>query len=658
MDLRRQLESSEGSWNMEKMELLERFDSERKEWECQWKVMQRKIEELYQEVKLRRESNASETTGTDTFKLSLHAPSSQINTANGRTEAEGDLFAELEQEWHKSMTKRKSCALSIDHPGTVQDEKLEDCPDQKIPKKERGALNEALEEIAKITEELSSYQEEIRKKSNHSRTKSYPVVEASKEPAFSSHRPNVNHTSIKESSIPMETSQVEEQNNRKNPRVTVRTSNAENNTSEVDRTPLEKSEVPPVPPRSTSRLMTSSFSLSPQAYNAQIQNLSISCESQKCHTEKPYNSLHENQKMPGDEATATINASSTIKKDSNSGFCHSKLTYEVGRSEGGHRDGSSTLLVNTSIGDTNETSDRVTQSHSAEHHSALNCASGFGGTTLWTDRFGDSRYVLDQAPQNGNLAAKIDEFNRAVFQTNKINTASEGCPLPLTTSGNPNCNHISLCGSSANVEDPSNVRSVSNLSVSAYGDPESCSPNRSAKLSQEQKQMNGFHSMSSYHNRLHEHDWKPSNLSGRPRSADSRSNYGVVEKLLRSYGRAAVTSLYGPKYCNDEPIRMGSSCTDGSSDPLSQCLEMLQIEQRNAVMPVDWKVKWQTEKQMLPEISVPLHYANGRGFSRPARPANRRLPSRWASRSPSAPPATRRTAHGYSRSLHSQRSIV
>lgn len=46
MDLRKQLENTEKNWNKEKMELLERFDNERKEWECQWKLMQKKIEEV------------------------------------------------------------------------------------------------------------------------------------------------------------------------------------------------------------------------------------------------------------------------------------------------------------------------------------------------------------------------------------------------------------------------------------------------------------------------------------------------------------------------------------------------------------------------------------------------------------------------------------
>lgn len=46
MDLRCRLEHNERDWLREKAELLERFDMERREWECQLKDMQRKIEEV------------------------------------------------------------------------------------------------------------------------------------------------------------------------------------------------------------------------------------------------------------------------------------------------------------------------------------------------------------------------------------------------------------------------------------------------------------------------------------------------------------------------------------------------------------------------------------------------------------------------------------
>ncbi|XP_035862134.1 uncharacterized protein LOC116035282 isoform X2 [Sander lucioperca] len=55
MDLRCRLEHNERDWLREKAELLERFDVERREWECQLKDMQKKIEELYCDVRIKRE---------------------------------------------------------------------------------------------------------------------------------------------------------------------------------------------------------------------------------------------------------------------------------------------------------------------------------------------------------------------------------------------------------------------------------------------------------------------------------------------------------------------------------------------------------------------------------------------------------------------------
>ena len=46
MDLHKQWENTEANWHKEKMELLDQFDNERKEWESQWKIMQKKIEEV------------------------------------------------------------------------------------------------------------------------------------------------------------------------------------------------------------------------------------------------------------------------------------------------------------------------------------------------------------------------------------------------------------------------------------------------------------------------------------------------------------------------------------------------------------------------------------------------------------------------------------
>lgn len=47
MDLQEQWENTETNGHKEKMELLDQFDNERKEWESQWKVVQKKIEEVW-----------------------------------------------------------------------------------------------------------------------------------------------------------------------------------------------------------------------------------------------------------------------------------------------------------------------------------------------------------------------------------------------------------------------------------------------------------------------------------------------------------------------------------------------------------------------------------------------------------------------------------
>nr|XP_046188840.1 mucin-5AC-like isoform X2 [Oncorhynchus gorbuscha] len=74
MDLRCRLELSEKGWVREKSELMERFNSERKEWESQLGDMQRKIEEMYKEVKVRREVSGEmrEPVGEITEEVTLH----------------------------------------------------------------------------------------------------------------------------------------------------------------------------------------------------------------------------------------------------------------------------------------------------------------------------------------------------------------------------------------------------------------------------------------------------------------------------------------------------------------------------------------------------------------------------------------------------------
>lgn len=218
----------------------------------------------------------------------------------------------------------------------------------------------------------------------------------------------------------------------------------------------------------------------------------------------------------------------------------------------------------------------------------------------------------EPTPRNEKLAAKIDEFNRTVFRTDRSCQAIQQSDIYTKSPDNLNSCDISTAQKAylSEVDSGTSVLKASdNVSVpmeNVFSDPEKI---YSADLV---NQTQTRESPSSYQLMLHEHDWRSSNFSSRPRSADPRSNYGVVEKLLKTYETETRSALQNSKGYRNNWTKCGS------------------------------------------DESIAVKASNGKGFSRPARPANRRLPSRWASRSPSAPLALRRTAHRYKVSLQTE----
>ncbi|XP_034554216.1 uncharacterized protein LOC117823221 isoform X3 [Notolabrus celidotus] len=256
MDLRCRLEHNERDWSREKAELLERFDVERREWESQLKDMQSKIEELYCEVRSKREGTglisgrqdhddaahrlSFPSTSTGSSLLSSSSQSETIRhsplpgLAHSRnmcssacagsdierpTLFQADDLCELNigghftqiGKFHPELPDEQRCAWLQDSvteskeamdtteleaifrrapergvrqknfsKGTENKDHM--CP-QDSPlraessygsdkKKNTTALNAALKEIARVSEELCSYQDEIRKKSEDKRSRS------------------------------------------------------------------------------------------------------------------------------------------------------------------------------------------------------------------------------------------------------------------------------------------------------------------------------------------------------------------------------------------------------------------------------------------------------------------------------------------------------
>uniref|UniRef100_A0A8C8RH90 KIAA0408 n=1 Tax=Pelusios castaneus TaxID=367368 RepID=A0A8C8RH90_9SAUR len=674
MDLHKQLENTEKNWNKEKMELLERFDSERKEWESQWKVMQKKIEELYQEVKLRRESNmnARDNKAIRSKMLQLvHSPASEksdtaglncrLNLANDGME-ERTLLSKTEQECKETRIKKKNSALLRKSSAFDSHEEYEDCLSLKTPKKDTrsyaGDLNAALKELAKVSEELCSYQEEIRKKPNHRRMKSVPFLGEFEETQNTVVTPEVSHVSRNEPLTSSVTSETEGQNNRKNLMSANRglkdmPDSTLTDDGGRDFMPWLKKEAPPVPPRSTSRHLTSSLSAAVQVCDVPVKDSGSrnNCKIQegrngkKCIKPSPAKQepspacANEGKSVKG---VAMITAPvPTGKKERVSecsvmaGFCHNTWSCDVGKLGKGTENGSSPLSAQKSSSDGNMVQTKnVHRRHFPKSHNGL----------LYSNDSCVPVMLPEKTQRNETLAAKIDEFNRTVFHTDKCSKVSQEnqkfqTPTDYHKHSAPGCDCM------VNRTETENASCVSNPRHSAAKEQNPCNPSKTIRTTVQQKQINGLLSSSGYRHMLHEHDWKPSNLSGRPRSADSRSNYGVVEKLLKNYEKSTVT-LYNSKCCKDKWMQSDSEFTDGSCETLSQYLEMFQLDQgkqefqRNSARRVGQQSKPSKERQKLPEISTPAKHSTGKGFSRPARPANRRLPSRWACRSPSAPPAS------------------
>ncbi|KAF1451929.1 hypothetical protein FQV24_0004644, partial [Spheniscus mendiculus] len=706
MDLPKQLEKTERNWNKEKMELLERFDNERKEWECQWKVMQKKIEEvllvfqLYQEVKLRRESNMNvhdnKAIQSKMLQLSMHSPTSeesdtvelnyQHNVANDRME-KGILLSKAGHECKETRAKSRNNTLLMGNLAFENLEEPEDSLSVKTSKKNAknyiGDLNVALKELARVSEELCSYQEEIRKKSNHRRMKSLPFLGEFEETENTVILPEMNHVSSNESqtSVAFET---EEHNNRKNLMSSTKalkdmSSGGLTGDSGTDFRPWQKKEAPPVPPRSTSRHLTNSLSAVVQLSEAPIRDPGIksNCKARDCRSGRklmnpsPINQNETAAACANEQAVkcpVMVTAAIPVTKNEcnvPTSFCHNTWAYDVGKLGKDNKSEPSPLSAQKSCSDGNMAqSNKMHQKQNPKSHSSPYYSNDFySPATLHNDLLEDSRYTLRKTQRNETLAAKIDEFNRTVFHTDKCNNALQENQVPRTASEDHKpCSP--LCDSAISRTETVNTSCVSNPKFSAAKEQETSNPSKAVRTAGQQKQINGLPNTSGYRHMLHEHDWRPSNLSGRPRSADSRSNYGVVEKLLKNYEKSTVTSPCNTKCCKDKWTWANSEFTDGGCETLSQYLEMLQIEQgkqefpRNSARHIGQQLKQGKERQKLPEISVPAKCSSGKGFSRPARPANRRLPSRWAPRSPSAPPAVRRTAYNCSVSFRSETSVV
>ncbi|KAH0622291.1 hypothetical protein JD844_024465 [Phrynosoma platyrhinos] len=598
--------------------------------------------QLYQEVKLRRESNMNAFENKAIHSKAppqSHSPTSEWSKTpecNNSSPVKESLPSKAEKESKDTKNKRRNHAFTKDHLASGSYKESKDCPGVKTTKNYTQDLNIALKELAKVSEDLCSYQEEIRKKSNNRRKKLFPFlgesIETEDTPVTTKEMNHVHKNDPQPASISFET---EEQNNNKNL--------MGNNRSLKESPPsafagLEKSafppwqtkEAPPVPPRSTSRHLTSSLAQVSEAFVKDVGHQS-SCKTQDCQDGSVFSHLFLSKQCDAPVSLSVASAPAvtttgpteetnpSLECKSLSGLCHNTWSCDASKVGSCARNDSSPHSVQKS------SSDGIL-GPSKQHPNVQNSVHYTRDFyTPACDTLGDSGYGTGKTQRNETLEAKIDEFNRTVFHTDKGQKCLQQNQMLSVPPGDPKPHCLLQDGQPCRTQNEESL-GVLNPRLSSKKEEKPCKPSKSVKPAGQQKQLNGL--LSGYHHMLHEHDWKPSNLSGRPRSADSRSNYGVVEKLLKNYERSA--SLWNSKLHQEQWVPSEAEFAEGGCEKLSHYFEMLQTDHG---------------KQELQKTSVfvPAKQSNGKGFSRPARPANRRLPSRWASKSPSAPPVVRGT---------------
>ncbi|XP_061062925.1 uncharacterized protein KIAA0408 homolog [Eubalaena glacialis] len=693
MDLHKQWENTETNWRKEKMELLDQFDNERKEWESQWKIMQKKIEELCHEVKLRRKINMSERAIIDLDrekaiqdKMMESSPNypnlrqcefTGMNHRDGlgkKGKTEQSLLSERNQMRKEQKTIKKSKVGLMDSMATDNQKECETPPDLRTSEEENkscsGALNTALEELAKVSEELCSFQEEIRKRSNHRRMKSDSFLQ---ETPVVINMPYGDHMINNNQCITSTNLEKEKKKNRKNLSCTDVFQNNSKKKGGIDKSDLQRSETPPVPPpRSTSRNFPSSCSA--QAHESLKESSDhngwVAQEGQgekNCnphflwrHDEMPMLCLNEGKTLKDGITFSSLAPETKIDKKPS---CNENVGLTMWSCDTGivAKNSPSTPWFQKTCSIPNKPEyEKVIPDHPAKSHPDLHISNVC--SSLVTQSSGPLRSFscgFERTTKNEKLAAKTDEFNRIVFRTNRNCHAVQQSPSYSEPSEDLQpCDTLISC--TGNISESDSVSDILKTSAPIPVPRENVHDNSTKKPTTGLfRQMQEHISPSSYRNMLHEHDWRPSNLSGRPRSADPRSNYGVVEKLLKTYETSAGSALQNSKCFQANWTKCNFDVSGGAT--LSQHLKKFQIEQELQQKPAmcgAQQVKQGADRKEVTEDSMAVKSSHGKGFSRPARPANRRLPSRWASRSPSAPPALRRTVHNFPISLQSEASMV
>ncbi|KAF4087931.1 hypothetical protein AMELA_G00077210 [Ameiurus melas] len=778
MDLRCRLEHSERDWVREKSELLERFDLERKEWESQLRDMQHKIEELYSEVKSHRQKGAfgpNSGVQTTAIRLSTHSGSTVSSTLTDSSEAHSSSYSEpLTQHRHSSTDSSHNSTEPNGQHYSIQNErskqsssgKYEHCELEAIntaeledilhgchvnkpvsggqkdllnpyrgfqnmnincanDKKNTMALNAALKEIAKVSEELCSYQDEIRSKSDFKRSQTESMFVPGDVVMGEKDILGPVDTDLNINLWCKDLLALDKQKEIIWDDVKKNSTKTESDTE----LPVKRRDVPPIPFRSTSWYINSPLatdipSSAPEPlmrkacrspclhkmcnspsivrrFEAMLQenegkiltdsgivpgpvprdskcNISC-CQSRWSCDGSRFGSSKSSTYVPIQKCLSEVNiiaAEAKCSRNQIDAESKQNLKEELHLVDSTHKGGAADFLtppditlpsINTTIPQRNE----MLEWKTAEFNRILFQA-GMGFQFDGDSSSTDVHYTFDNTTED-NLAnvapdlktqypiSKYEQTapqvspqlkNQTKDSTSGPSTLQQDITMKKVTSGlsqylavkheDSECTRLL---SRTEDREPSitqfdkslrTIKSDLDLSPSQlkhqtekFSKVKTVTSGRHPAETKPKKPERTKQDMPNTRSRvLYENPWKPSTLAAYPRPLESRSNYGAIERILKSYENLGHSQ-------QDKKLQSNP----GKEEDLTELLNLLEIQHQSRSservtntphnQAVAHKEAHVTVKNKESTVTVK------KSFSRPACPAKRRLPSRWANRSSS-----------------------
>ncbi|XP_067874276.1 uncharacterized protein KIAA0408-like isoform X2 [Heterodontus francisci] len=601
MDLRKELENSERNWGREKMELLERFDNERKEWESQLNNMQRKIEQ-------------------------------------------------------------------------------------------------ALRAIAKVSEELCSYQEEVQKKVSHRRTKSVSYLQECKETENGNTLLRNETSSDENSCVSNDISEAlgptlseyqkcsEEQYNEKNWNHSNRDghgiSPGLSGGGSLKDVFSSRKKAPPVPPRTSSWYLASSFSTFPPDHEDAVKEDNSNYKTQNRIAEKSCNSpyvvknfeanLQDNEQKSFIDERMFETLSAQIKYDMdpkcNKNSNHSKWSCD--ETKLGFR------TENKYFRSTAKTfsSDKNIMLPTQEQSLGPNSNSGLRQTRPLSPKFNPSECNFSNTSSTTGVCSTSDVFVQSALDVPSTQTGTFRRTVIKTESCDPivggklvelaQNETTTYPGSSFSLHSAGNVTATKQFSSKHIGS--AFRPYRSpsitnTKIAGQDKHSNKFPGWIADNDKSHmldQVDLIPNNFTSPTLSPPcTMSNFGIVQTMLRNNERPASPSFHVKKEVANGRIEQQASHSGSLHENPNKITHLVQIlhrdQEKKEVRKKSGPCQCVSGQQAslpvtLPPVTMRL---NSVSFSRPARPQNCRLPSRWATRSQCAPAVLNQAAQKHSRTF-------